>query len=256
MRSNPQVGSRNGGMATPARTSRQETLLLGGTPKFGGIGHDAARRPVLGRFGGPGGGRTAPSKATPIPTFWSRPPPATPTRSTSPRVPARRGSNWNSPHRPLPERDRGTPPAAQGHPRRRARRRQVRPCPRNRRQGQGPPWAKARSRHRPEDRSLARGHAQSRVASVVPVALLIADDASLSAAVAGLLESKRFDYALRVAPGNPHRVSADSLHRANGAVSEEEPEVNLIAGWPNANEHDGVRVRTSPAWPRAADWKN
>jgi hypothetical protein len=74
--------------------------------------------------------------------------------------------------------------------------------------------------------------------------LVLVGDSNLSALVAGLPEGKRLDYALRVAPGDPHRVSADPFRGADVAVPEEEPEVNLIAGRPKANEHDGVSIET------------
>jgi hypothetical protein len=67
---------------------------------------------------------------------------------------------------------------------------------------------------------------------------------NFGALVAGLPESKRLYYALRVGPGDPHRVSADPFRGADVAVPEEEPEVNLIAGRPKPNEHDGVSIKT------------
>ena len=55
--------------------------------------------------------------------------------------------------------------------------------------------------------------------------LVVAGYLNFGALVAGLPESKRLDYPLRVAPGDSHRVSADPLRAADVAVSEEEPEV-------------------------------
>jgi hypothetical protein len=74
--------------------------------------------------------------------------------------------------------------------------------------------------------------------------LVVVGYSNFGALVAALPERKRLDYALRVATGDPHRVSADPLRAADVAVPEEEPEVNLVARRPKVDEHDRVSTWT------------
>jgi hypothetical protein len=76
--------------------------------------------------------------------------------------------------------------------------------------------------------------------------LVVVGDSNLSALIARLPESQRLDHTRWLCPGDPHRVSADSFRRADIAVPEEEPEANLVTGWPKANEHDGSQDTDVP----------
>jgi hypothetical protein len=96
----------------------------------------------------------------------------------------------------------------------------------------------------PASHALVREPLAVQVLFVRP--LVVVGDSNLSALVAGLPESQRFDEPLSLGPGDPHRVPSDSLRRPDVAVPEEEPEVNLIAGWPKANEHDGSQDTDVP----------